>query len=153
MKNKIIIREMIKQDIPQVAGLIEQLDEIFTSGHNITKQVIESTFIKMNEYKNIYNNYVAVLDDKVVGLMSTVVYKTFFHPGGTMLINELVVDKNFRGRGIGELFINKIKQLSKEKKLNEVEVSTSFENKKAIDFYKKKGFTDESILLGMELCK
>ena len=153
MDDELIIREMQKQDIPRVLELIGQLDEVFNSGHNISSEVIINTFEKMTEQKNIYKNYVALVDDEIVGFMGVIIYTTFFHPGGTALINELIVDKDFRNRGIGELLINKIKVHANIHRLNEIEVSTSSENKSAIRFYKKNGFVDESVILGMEFLK
>ncbi len=153
MNDEIIIRDMHKEDVARVADLMGQLDELFNSGHDIFAETITATFEKMYEHKSIYKNYVALLEDKIVGFMSVIIYKTFFHAGGTALINELIVDKAVRGRGIGELIINKIKVLANIQRFNEIEVSASIDNKKAINFYKKNGFVDESILLGMELAK
>jgi ribosomal protein S18 acetylase RimI-like enzyme len=153
MDDELIIREMHEQDTARISDLMAQLDELFHSGHDISPEAIASTFEKIKVHKGIYKNYVAVLDDKIVGFISAIVYKSFFHTGGTALINELIVDKDFRGRGIGELLINKIKVLAHIQNFNEIEVSTTLENKKAIAFYKKNGFVDESVLLGMELRK
>jgi ribosomal protein S18 acetylase RimI-like enzyme len=153
MDDDLIIREIHEQDIPRISDLMKQLDELFQSGHDISPEAIAATFEKMQEYKGIYKNYVAVLDEEIVGFISIIVYKTFYHPGGTALINELVVDKECRGKGIGEQLINKIKVLANIQRFNEIEVSTTADNKKAIAFYKRNGFTDESVLLGMELRK
>ncbi|MBN1798596.1 MAG: GNAT family N-acetyltransferase [Spirochaetales bacterium] len=153
MIDDLLIREMHIQDVDSVSELMKQLDELFHSGHDISAEVISDTFEKMHEHKSIYKNYVALLDERIVGFISVIIYKTFFHPGGTALINELIVDKNFRGKGIGRQLINKIKVMANIQRFNEIEVSTSLKNKKAIKFYKKTGFADESILLGMELFK
>jgi ribosomal protein S18 acetylase RimI-like enzyme len=153
MDDEVIIREMHEQDTARISDLMAQLDELFHSGHDISPEAIASTFEEIKEHNGIYKNYVAVLDDKIVGFISVVVYKTFFHPGGTALINELIVDKDYRGQGIGELLINKIKVLANIRRFNEIEVSTTLDNKKAIAFYKKNGFVDENVLLGMELQK
>ena len=153
MEDELIIREMHIEDVAPVSALMQQLDELFQSGHDISAETISATLENMHEHKSIYKNYVALLDERMVGFISVIIYKTFFHPGGTALINELVVDKDYRGRGIGKLLINKIKVLANIQRFNEIEVSTSLENKGAIRFYKKNGFTDESVLLGMELLK
>lgn len=142
---------MNKNDIPLVQKLIEQLDHIYKSGHDISINAISSIFFDMETNKNIYKNYVVLLNEKLIGFISTIFYKTFFHTGGTALINELIIDENYRGKKIGEKLISEIKKEAEILKVNEIEVSTSIENKKAIQFYKKNGLIDESILLGMEL--
>jgi ribosomal protein S18 acetylase RimI-like enzyme len=151
--NGIIIRTMQEQDIKGVTRLMLQLDGEIDSGHCLSPAVINATFAAMREDPRRYRNYVAENDGGVIGFISSVVYKTFFHPGGTALINELIVGREYRGRGIGQKLIQKILTMAREEKLNEVEVSTWFENKKAIAFYRKRGFTDESLLLGIELSK
>ncbi len=151
--NDIIIRLMNKNDIPLVQKLIQQLDHIYKSGHDISINAISSTFFDMETNKNIYKNYVVLLNEKIIGFISTIFYKTFFHTGGTALINELIIDENYRGKKIGEKIISEIKKEAEILEVNEIEVSTSIENKKAIQFYKKNGLIDESILLGMELNK
>ncbi len=65
----------------------------------------------------------------------------------------MIIDEDYRGMGVGEKLISKIKEIAKNNNLNEIEVSTSFNNDKAIKFYKNNGFMDESILLGEELIK
>lgn len=142
---------MARADIPAVRKLMEQLDDIFESGHDISLNAISSTFALMKKNDTFYKNYVAVLDHTIVGFVSIIFYKTFFHTGGTALINELIVDKTQRGKGIGKKLVEKARNLAEEMKMNEIEVSTSFDNTKAISFYKSNGLKDESILLGEEL--
>ena len=152
MKN-ITIRPMTSEDINEVLRLVRQLDESFLSGHGISHEEIKKTIGTMRGNKYIYYNYVAEAENGICGLISAVVYVTFFHSGGTCLINELIVDKEFRGYGIGKQLIDTVIKMSQQLKLNEVEVSTTCENAKAISFYRKNGLRDESILLGMELGK
>lgn len=147
----IVIKEMNKNDITYVQKLIKQLDYIYKSGHDISINAISNTFLEMEKNKNIYKNFIAVLNEKIIGFISAVFYKTFFHTGGTAFINELIIDENFRGKKIGEKLILTIIEIADNLNFNEIEVSTSFENKKAIQFYKKNGLIDESILLGKEL--
>lgn len=51
-----------------------------------------------------------------------------------MYIRKIVVDKKLRGRGIGSLFLKKIKKFSVAKK---VDFSFLYSLKKAVSFYKK----------------
>jgi GNAT superfamily N-acetyltransferase len=142
---------MKNEHIEGVQKLIEQLDELYSTCHDISVETIKKTTINMIQLKDIYLNFIAMEGNKIVGFISTVFYKTFFHPGGTVLINELIVDNTFRGKGIGIKLIAKIKEIAKQRGMNEIEVGTTFNNKKAINFYKKVGLTDEGLLLGEEL--
>lgn len=144
---------MKESDLPQVRKLIEKLDELFDSGHDISLETIGRTYAGMKSDDGTYRNLVAVSAGEVIGFISAVFYKTFFHSGGTGLINELVVREDCRGKGIGEALVGRFKEIAVERGMNEIEVSTSFGNTKAIQFYKKIGLRDESIILGEELAK
>jgi len=54
----------------------------------------------MNRAPEIYHNLVATDDQVIIGFISVIFYKTLFHKGGTALINELVVEAAYRGRGV-----------------------------------------------------
>jgi GNAT superfamily N-acetyltransferase len=147
----ITIREMEAGDIPRIRNLVEQLDDVFATSHDISLGAIRKTFTTMIGNKNVYVNYIALSGDVIVGFISTVAYKTFFHSGGTLLINELVVDRENRGKKIGERLLGEATEYARWNGLNEIEVGTTFDNKEAIAFYRKNGLVDESIVLGREL--
>lgn len=147
----LVIRELKKEDLKQVQELTEQLNELYKTGHDISINAISNTFRDMEDKNKFYINFVAQINDQIVGFISSIIYKTFFHPKGTLLINELIIDKNQRGKKIGERLLKKLMEIGLEKELNEIEVGTTFANKQAIEFYKKNGLVDESILLGKEL--
>ena len=104
----------------------------------------------MLKYPEIYSNYVATENDKIVGFLSIVFYKTFLHKGGTALINELVVAEAHRNKGIGRRLIQKAIQSAKSRGMDEIEVGTEISNTIAQNFYKKVGFNEEHVLLGRE---
>jgi len=149
--SSIQVREMSTDDIPLVQYLMEQLNEVFETSHDISQNAINNTFREMRGQHTIYFNFVALLNNQITGFISAVIYKTFFHPKGTLLINELVVDKQHRGKKIGEALLRQAFEVARKHKVNEIEVGTTFENKAAIKFYKKNGLKDESIILGKEL--
>lgn len=104
----------------------------------------------MNQSPKIYHNLVAVIGDQIVGFLSLVCYATFFHEGGTALINELIVDADWRGRGIGKQFVEEAIQLAKQKGMDQIEVGTELTNDDALNFYSTCGFDEEYRLLGKE---
>jgi GNAT superfamily N-acetyltransferase len=67
------------------------------------------------------------------------------------LIDELVVAKTYRGRGIGKVLIEAATDKCRELGCCEVEVSTEMTNDKARAFYKSCGFKEDSVLLEYDL--
>jgi ribosomal protein S18 acetylase RimI-like enzyme len=98
----------------------------------------------------LYKNMVAVTGGKVVGFLSMVYYKSFYHQVGTALINQLVVSETSRNLGIGKALVRMAVDMAKADGLDEIEVGTETSNKGAIEFYKKAGFDEEYVLLGKE---
>ena len=92
----------------------------------------------------------AAEEQRVVGVLSMVLYKTLLHVGGTALINELVVSRSFRGRGIGGKLIERAVSEARERGMEEIEVGTEQDNNSARRFYSSVGFDREYVLFGRE---
>jgi len=105
---------------------------------------------EMTKSKDIYENYVYEEDGAVIGFLSLIHYRSVYHKKGTTLINELVVLKGSRNKGIGGELLKYGIERAKEKGMDEIEVGVMKKNTKAIEFYKEHGITEEYYLLGME---
>ncbi|MFX1338160.1 MAG: GNAT family N-acetyltransferase [Promethearchaeota archaeon] len=146
----IIIRNLEKEDLTSLKVLLDELNDVLKSKHKISEKDINSNYIDITKYPEIYSNYVAKENDKMIGFLSMVFYKTFLHKRGTALINELIVAKSHRNKGIGKVLIEKAIQLAKRRGMDEIEVGTEISNVNAQSFYKKVGFNEEHVLLGKE---
>lgn len=148
---QITIRKAGPADAEVVGALVAELDAVFAGGHDLSPAAVEKTLTVMEARPEVYCNYLAEEDGKALGFVSTVVYKTLFHHGATMLINELVVSAGARGKGIGKLLLEAMTELARQLQLDEIKVGTTTDNSAAISFYKKNGLVDVSVLLGREL--
>ena len=144
------IRECCAADLPAVRYLLQQLGENTHSAPAGEFARLEDTYRAMAEAPDVYLNLIAVADGQVAGLISLVFYKTLFHAGGTALINELVVDLPWRGRGLGRALIERARAEAQHRGLDEIEVSTERDNQAARAFYHRCGFDEEYVLLGAE---
>ena len=59
----------------------------------------------------------------------------------------MCIDDKYRRFGIGTLLINKFKEYCKEKNIQNIKVTASAKNNRAIQFYIKNGFEDYNITL------
>ena len=66
-----------------------------------------------------------------------------------LFIDSMAVDSEFRGKGIGHAFFEKVKELKKESGADAIELQVNARNIAAMEMYKKCGFTEKSI--NMEL--
>jgi len=149
----IIIRDLGKEDLISLKVLLDDLNNAIKFKHEINEKDLNSVYVNIDKYPEIYSNYVAIENDKIVGFLSIVFYKTFLHKGGTALINELIVAETHRNKGIGKKLIQKAIKSAKSRGMDEIEVGTEITNTKAQNFYKKAGFNEEYVLLGREFEK
>ncbi len=146
----ITLRDLRKEDLPSLRNLLDDLHNALEHKHEINEKIINSTYTGVSKYPEIYTNYVALEENKMVGFISMVFYKTFLHKGGTALINELIVAESHRNKGIGKSLIKQAIQLAKTRGMDEIEVGTEVSNVRAQNFYIKAGFNEEYVLLGIE---
>jgi ribosomal protein S18 acetylase RimI-like enzyme len=144
------IRACQVEDLPAARELLQQLSAVAEPAGHLRLEVMTGIFREMAELPGLYNNLVAVVEGRVVGFVSVLLYKTLFHRGGTALINELVIDSDQRGQGIGRALIQAVVAEARARGMDEVEVSTEQTNHAALRFYRQCGFDEEYALLGME---
>jgi GNAT superfamily N-acetyltransferase len=146
----IVIRTCQLADLPVVKALMEQLGENAHLQSLLTLERLQQIAAEMDSLPQIYLNLVCVQEEVVVGFLSLIFYRTFFHQGGTALINELVGDRQQRGRGFGAHLIEAAIFEARVRGMDEIEVGTEKANLEAQKFYHRAGFDEEYLLLGME---
>ena len=114
-----------------------------------------SPLITMDMFEAILkdgNWYVAEADGVVVGileLMKRHVKSPAQVTKDVLFISTMAIDEKYRGKGIGHLFFEKVKQLKQEKGYDTIELQVNAKNRLAYEMYRKYGFTEKSI--NMEL--
>ena len=98
------------------------------------------------------NWYVAEADGKVVGVLELIIYHIENPSQVTrdiLFISSMAVDQEYRGKGIGHQFFEKVKQIKEENGYDSIELQVNTKNKMAYEMYKDYGFTEKTI--NMEL--
>lgn len=83
----------------------------------------------------------------VLGLLSYSVRADLYHAGNSVLIEELVVDREFREEGIGSALMNALLERVSTLDCKELCLAVMPDNDGAIRFYKRHGMTDEALFL------
>ena len=133
--SKVIFRKVIKEDLDKVFKILNQLKEL--NIESIDKELAWNSFNENNSTKSI----VGILDNEIVAYGSIVIEnKIRGEVAGH--IEDIVVDKNYRGRFIGE---NLIKELINIGKKNSCYRITLFCKENLENFYSRQGFKKSSI--------
>jgi len=146
----IIIREAKESDLLTIGQLTLELIETMgdTEGIDI-KLIAENCQNLLSEA----NSHILVAEIKgvVVGFINFTTRMTILHHGLSGLIDELIIAKSHRGKGIGKQLLSSAIEKSRQLGCCEVEVSTEKTNIKAREFYRQCGFTERGVLFEIDL--
>ncbi len=134
----IIIRELQEDDL--FNGFLESLDTLKKAsdlGKEKANEILKK--IKSNPSHVIF---VAILDGKVVGSTTMLIEPKFIHNGGKVAhIEDVVVTKEYQGKGIGEKLIRSLLDYAKKNDCYKTILDSSDDVK---PFYEKIGFKKHS---------
>ena len=147
---EILIREARESDLLTIKKLTLELIEAMgnTEGIDI-KLIAENCRNLLNEVNS--HILVAEIEGVVAGFVNFTTRKTILHRGLSGLIDELIVAKSYRGKGIGKQLLSSVIEKSRQLGCCEVEVSTEKTNIKAREFYRQCGFTERGVLFEIDL--
>jgi ribosomal protein S18 acetylase RimI-like enzyme len=143
-------REATIEDSAIIAQLMAQLIE--ASGYEdwqVSPEQIEESLRKMADSDG-YQVLLAEDEGQVVGLLSLSFRHTLFHPAPSALIDELVVERGHRRRGVGQQLMAEAIERCRAAGCCEIEVSTERSNEAAQKFYRQHGFSHEAVLFELE---
>jgi len=147
---EILIREAKEYDMLTIGKLTLELIEAMGNIEGIDiKLLAENCRNLLSEV----NSHILVAEIKgdVVGFVNFTTRKTILHRGLSGLIDELVIAKSYRGKGIGMQLLSSAIKKSRQLGCCEVEVSTEKTNTRAREFYRQCGFTERGVFFEMDL--
>ena len=128
--DNVIFRPAVRNDLDYLFPLLEQLTGI--DYHSRNKDVCWELF----HSNTAINSIVGIIDKKIVTYGSIIIENKIY--GSTSgHIEDIIVDANFRGLGIGEKLIHELVGIGKQKNCYRI---TLFCKEHLVDFYGKNGF-------------
>ena len=136
--SEIKIREIEEDDLEK--GFLESLDFLRKASNidkNKAKEILKK--IKLNPNHIIH---VAINDKKIVGSTTLLIEQKFIHDGGLVgHIEDVVVRKDYEGKGIGIKLVTSMLERAKEKNCYKTILDCKDDLKQ---FYERIGFKRES---------
>jgi len=130
----ITVRKLQKEDLWN--GFLQTLDSL-RQASNIDKKTAEKIFDKINSNPD-HIVAVAVIEGKIVGSATLLIETKFIHNGGKVgHIEDVVVDKEYQKKGIGEKIIIYLLRYAKDQGCYKTILDCVDEVK---PFYEKLGF-------------
>ena len=130
-----IIRRAVREDCPRLMELIYELAVFEKAPEEMTVslQHFEDSGFGANP---VWWAFVAEIDGVVAAFaLYYIRYSTW--KGQRMYLEDILVTKNMRGKGLGSLLFERLIEEAREKKLNGIVCQVLEWNEPAISFYKK----------------
>ena len=132
--SKLKIRELQKKDLQN--GFLTTLDSLKQTS-NMDKNKAEEVFETINSNPN-HIIVIAELDGKIVGTTTLLIEPKFIHDGGLVgHIEDVVVEKNVQGQGIGNKIVKFLLEVAKNRGCYKTILNCTDDVK---EFYEKNGF-------------
>ncbi len=137
----ITIRPAGPEDIPALCGLLEDLFAIESDFAPDMEKQVKALSILLTDPSDSSLVLVAVMEGKVIGMVSVQTLVSTAEGGKVGLVEDVVVDRQFRGRGIGTILLNHAAAWGRDRKLKRLQLLADRENMPAVDFYARNGWT------------
>jgi glucosamine-phosphate N-acetyltransferase len=136
--SEIIIREIEEDDLEK--GFLETLD-FLRNASNLDKNKANEILKKIKQNPN-HIIHVAIDNKKIVGSTTLLIEQKFIHDGGLVgHIEDVVVRKDYEGKGIGIKLVTSLLEHAKEKNCYKTILDCKDDVKQ---FYERIGFKRES---------
>ncbi len=134
---KMLIRKGVRKDLQRTLELIKELAvyEREPDAVIINEEILNEEGFGENP---LFEFFVAELDNIIVGI-ALFYYRFSTWKGRTLHLEDLIVDQNYRQKGIGEQLFNAVLKVAKEKNVGRMEWEALEWNTPALNFYKKYG--------------
>jgi GNAT superfamily N-acetyltransferase len=135
------IRKATLADIDAMTGLLYQLfsiEEDFTFNAEKQKRGL-ALLINSNETAVAI---VAELNGIVIGMLTAQTNISTVEGGIAAVLEDMVIDKSLRGKGIGKSLMQAMEQWAKEKGITRLQLLADKTNSPALAYYNKLGWTE-----------
>ena len=87
-------------------------------------------------------SWLIVEGEKAVGYVVLTISFSFEYRGRDAYIDELYVEKEFRGRGIGRQAMRFVEKMGRAMNVNAIHLEVSRKNEAALELYRRAGYVD-----------
>ena len=132
---EIRIRKAVKEDCPRILELVHELAVYEKAPKEVT---VDYEHFEKSEFSSrpVWWAFVAEVDGSLQGFaLFYISFSTW--KGQRMYLEDLLVTKEMRGKGLGKLLFEKLITEAKKRKLNGIQWQVLEWNHEAINFYKK----------------
>jgi GNAT superfamily N-acetyltransferase len=135
---EILLRQAVPADLSRLAQLLEKLfaiEEDFRYSFDLQRQGL--SLLLDSEYGTII---VATQGNTIVGMITGQLTISTAEGGRSLLVEDLYVDEQAQGRGVGKRLLHEVGKWASKKDANRMQLLADVNNLKALDFYTHLGW-------------
>lgn len=133
MSNHVHCREASEADLPHILRLYAQPD--LDDGKVLSLPEAKALLDRIARYPD-YKIHVALMDGQIVGTFALLVMDNLGHMGAPSgVIEDVAVDPQWQGHGIGKKMMQHALQIAHEKGCYKVALSSNLKRERAHEFY------------------
>lgn len=140
------IRDCCDTDFDQILVLLNQL----WPSKELDRTALRSVYARALRAE-AQHCICAVEDDRVIGFCSLILKNNLWQAGYLAHIDELIVDEQHRGRGIGRSLLSTIIEMAVKNGCSRTELDSAFHRTDAHKFYETEGFENRAYLFSKVL--
>jgi GNAT superfamily N-acetyltransferase len=134
----IAIRPARTDDVPRMCGLLAELFSLESDFAPDGKNQARGLGMLVNDPTGTSFALVAVREGRVIAMATVQTLISTAEGGRVGLVEDVVVDRDFRGQGIGTRLLDGITIWSREQGLKRLQLLADAANMPALDFYKNR---------------
>lgn len=134
-----MIREMIADDIPELAQLYKQFWN--------EDSCIETMYKQFNKFRESDTHIVlsAVENERLIGsVMGIICEELYGSCEPFMVLENMIVDSNYRNRGVGKALISELEKIAANKSCTQIILVTETSRIDACNFYESAGYSPKT---------
>jgi ribosomal protein S18 acetylase RimI-like enzyme len=142
MLKDLVLRSAEKNDLPEIIGLFVK-DDLGATRETLSDPVLQSYQLAFQEIKEDNHHALLVVEyrEKIIGTCHLTFIPSLSFQGSRRLnLENIHVDKDFHGRGVGTWMIQRAITIGQEKGCKIVQLTTNKKRLRAKTFYEKLGF-------------
>lgn len=129
---------LTKENIPTIVNLMVNFYAI--DGYPINKENTTNLFSEFVNKPESGKCFVIKYNNEICGYTILIQFFSFEMGGYVLLLDELYIDNNFQGKGIGKKAMKFIKQFAQENNYKKIVLEVEPHNQRAIQLYQKENF-------------
>ncbi|MFO8050350.1 MAG: GNAT family N-acetyltransferase [Thermoplasmatota archaeon] len=150
------IRKIDRGDIERVLDLVLDFERYLI---DVDDSLVSEPFPRARYMKTLLEGLydekhtflVAEIDGRVIAFIDYWAYPEFLHGGLTGYMNNLYVDGDHRGKGIGSALVDHVMEEAQRKGIVAMHVPVKPLNRRAVEFYIRKGIDEQLVMMETRL--